>query len=51
MAQGLNNNQIAEHLFISLSTVKFHVSNVLWKLGAFSRTEAVSLAIKKGLIK
>ncbi len=51
MGKGLNNSQIAETLFISLSTVKFHVSNILWKLGAFTRTEAVSLAIKKGLIE
>ncbi|AEJ20253.1 response regulator [Gracilinema caldarium] len=50
MARGLNNAQIAESLFISISTVKFHVSNILWKLGAFSRTEAVSVAIKKGLV-
>ncbi|WP_304224790.1 response regulator transcription factor [Gracilinema caldarium] len=51
MGKGLNNSQIAEALCISLSTVKFHVSNILWKLGAFTRTEAVTLAIKKGLIE
>ncbi|MCA1951218.1 MAG: response regulator transcription factor [Treponema sp.] len=51
MGKGLNNSQIAETLCISLSTVKFHVSNILWKLGAFTRTEAVTLAIKKGLIE
>lgn len=51
MGKGLNNSQIADALCISLSTVKFHVSNILWKLGAFTRTEAVSLGIKKGLIE
>lgn len=46
MADGLNNQQIADRMVISLSTVKSHVSNILSKLGVATRTEAVSLALK-----
>ncbi len=50
MAQGLPNKQIAAKLSISLSTVKFHVASVLAKLGASSRTEAVTLGARRGHI-
>lgn len=50
MVIGLNNNQIAERLVISKSTAKFHVSSILSKLGAASRTEAVSIALKNHLV-
>ena len=50
MVEGLNNPDIAERLVVSRSTAKFHVSNVLSKLGVTSRTEAVSLALKQKLI-
>ncbi len=50
MAKGESNGEIAEHLFLSKSTVKFHVSNVLSKLGVSSRTEAVSIAVKHHLV-
>ena len=51
MVEGLSNASIAERLFVSQSTVKFHVSNILSKLGATSRTEAVALAMKQNLVK
>ena len=51
MAKGLNNSQIAERLIVSRSTVRFHVSNVLSKLNASSRTEAVAVAIQNNLVK
>ncbi len=50
MSQGLSNPQIAEKLVVSQSTVKFHVSSVLSKLGVNSRTEAVALAIQQKLV-
>ncbi len=50
MAKGLNNSQIAEQLVISASTTKFHVSNILTKLGASTRTEAVALAVRNHLV-
>lgn len=50
MVQGLPNSEIAKQLFVSQSTVKFHVSNILSKLGVTSRTEAVALAIKQNLV-
>jgi len=51
MVEGLSNNEIAERIIVSQSTVKFHVSNILSKLGVASRTEAVALAIKNNLVK
>jgi NarL family two-component system response regulator LiaR len=51
MVEGLSNNEIAERLIVSQSTVKFHVSNVLSKLGVAGRTEAVALAVKYHLVK
>jgi NarL family two-component system response regulator LiaR len=49
MAEGLSNPEIADQLFVSRSTIKFHVSNILSKLGAESRTEAVAIAIHNNL--
>jgi DNA-binding NarL/FixJ family response regulator len=50
MATGLGNKEIASRLDISEHTVKFHVSSVLAKLGAASRTEAVTIGIVRGLV-
>jgi DNA-binding NarL/FixJ family response regulator len=47
---GLGNKEIAARLTISEHTAKFHISSILGKLHAASRTEAVSLGIRKGLI-
>jgi two-component system, NarL family, response regulator YdfI len=50
LAAGLSNKEIAARLNISEHTVKFHVASILGKLGAGSRTEAVSLGIRHGLV-
>ncbi len=50
MAQGLTNKTIAQRLDISAHTVKFHVSAIMSKIGAQSRTEAVVRATQMGLI-
>ena len=50
MIEGLNNTQIAGRLHVSPSTIKSHVSNILSKLGAASRTEAVTLALRNHII-
>ena len=50
LAAGLSNKEIAARLSISEHTVKFHVASILGKLGAASRTEAVSLGIRRGLV-
>jgi DNA-binding CsgD family transcriptional regulator len=47
---GLGNKEIAGRLSISEHTVKFHVASVLGKLGASTRTEAVSIGIRHGLV-
>jgi two-component system, NarL family, response regulator len=51
LIEGLANRQIAEALSLRESTVRIYVSNVLVKLGAKSRTEAVIIALKRGLAR
>jgi DNA-binding CsgD family transcriptional regulator len=50
LSRGRSNRQIGEELFISGKTASVHVSNILAKLGAASRTEAVAIAYREGLI-
>lgn len=49
MVEGKSNSEISESIFITQATVKYHVSNILSKLGVTSRTEAVVIALKKNL--
>jgi len=51
MVEGLNNTQIAGKLTVSSSTIKSHVSNILSKLEVASRTEAVTLALRSGIVR
>jgi NarL family two-component system response regulator LiaR len=50
MVQGLSNPEIARELVVSTSTIKFHVSSILSKLQAESRTEAATIAVKHNLV-
>jgi len=50
MVEGLNNAEIAERLVVSLSTVKYHISNILGKLGVDNRVAAVTQAIQRKLV-
>ena len=49
MVKGKNNSEIADKLVVSRSTIKYHVSNILSKLQATSRTEAVAYALQQNL--
>jgi len=51
LAAGVSNQQIAEELVLSLHTVRNHVQNVITKLGAHSKLEAVATAVREGLIR
>ena len=51
IAEGLSNHAIARRLGISRHTVKFHVASVLAKLRASSRTKAVMIAVRRGLVR
>jgi DNA-binding NarL/FixJ family response regulator len=50
MAEGLSNQEIAQQLFLSESTVKTHVSNILFKLDAKRRTQAIQSAKKLKIV-
>lgn len=50
LAEGLGNKAIASRLGISTHTAKFHVASILSKLGAGSRTEAVTIGMRRGLV-
>lgn len=51
LAEGFSNKIIAERLFISENTVKYHIKNILQKFGVQNRTEAVALAMRQGLLE
>lgn len=51
LADGLGNKEIGTRLSISEQTIKFHIRSILAKLGASSRTEAVSRGLRSGLIE
>jgi NarL family two-component system response regulator LiaR len=51
MVEGLSNPDIAERLIVGRSTVKFHVSSILGKLGVADRTEAVTVALQRGIVQ
>ena len=50
VAQGLGNKEIASELGISTHTVKYHLASLLAKLGVHSRTEAVTIGLRRGLV-
>ena len=50
MIEGLNNPQIGDKLYISVTTVRSHVSNVLSKLGVTNRVEAITMALRNKLV-
>lgn len=50
-AEGFKNRQIADKLFISEDTVKGHMKHIMDKLGASDRTQAVSIAVRRGIIE
>ena len=50
MADGRSNREIAHALTITEGTVKAHVNNILNKMNVSGRTEAVTLAIKRGIV-
>jgi DNA-binding NarL/FixJ family response regulator len=51
LAAGSRNRDIAEQLFISEETVKVHIKHIMEKLGATDRTQAVAIAIRRGIIQ
>jgi NarL family two-component system response regulator LiaR len=50
MSEGLNNNEVAQKLYISTATVRFHVTNIIEKLGVENRMEALVIAIRDRLV-
>lgn len=48
---GNRNRDIANHLFISEETVKAHLKHIMEKLGASDRTQAITIAVRRGIIQ
>ena len=51
MAAGKSNKEIAQVIYVSENTVKAHVKSILTKMNAMGRTEAIAIALKRGLIE
>lgn len=51
LAAGRSNQEISDVLSIAEGTVKFHVNNILFKMGVNDRTQAVTAALKRGLVR
>jgi DNA-binding NarL/FixJ family response regulator len=51
VAEGSRNRDIAERLFISEETVKVHIKHIMEKLNASDRTQAVAIAVRRGIIQ
>jgi DNA-binding NarL/FixJ family response regulator len=51
VANGNRNRDIGDRLFISEETVKVHVKHIMEKLGASDRTQAISIAVRRGIIE
>lgn len=51
LAEGNRNRDIGDHLFISEETVKVHIKHIMEKLGASDRTQAVAIAVRRGIIQ
>jgi DNA-binding NarL/FixJ family response regulator len=51
LAEGNKNKDIGAQLFISEETVKVHIKHIMEKLGANDRTQAVAIAIRRGIIQ
>jgi len=49
-AQGLNNKEIATEIYLSVGTVRIHMSKLFKRIGARGRTNAVAIALVRGLI-
>jgi len=51
VAEGNRNKDIAQHLYISEETVKVHIKHIMEKLGANDRTQAIAIAVRRGIIQ
>ena len=50
LASGMRNREIARRLFVSEETIKFHIRHIMEKLDAADRTQAVAIAVRRGIV-